>query len=107
VRGLAISSTKRNAAAPAVPTVAESGVPGFEVSSWFAFFSPARTPPDIIKKISADTVAALADPAVNSRLEGLGYTVIGSTPEDLAAHLQSDINKWGPVIKDAGIRIDG
>jgi tripartite-type tricarboxylate transporter receptor subunit TctC len=107
VRGLAVSSAKRNAAAPAVPTVAEAGVPGFEVSSWFAFFSPARTPPDIIKKISADTVAALADPAVKSRLEGLGYTVIGSTPEDLATHLQSDIDKWGPVIKDAGIRIDG
>jgi tripartite-type tricarboxylate transporter receptor subunit TctC len=107
VRGLAISSTKRNAAAPAVPTVAEAGVPGFEVSSWFAFFSPARTPPDIVKKISADTVAALADPVVKSRLEGLGYTVIGSTPEDLATHLQSDIEKWGPVIKDAGIRIDG
>ena len=107
VRGLAISSTKRNAAAPTVPTVAEAGVPGFEVSSWFAFFAPARTPPDIIKKINADTVAALADPAAKSRLEGLGYTVIGSTPEDLATHLQSDINKWGPVIKDAGIRIDG
>ena len=78
-----------------------------EVSSWFAFFSPARTPPDIIRKISADTVAALADQAVKSRLEGLGYTVIGSTPEDLATHLRSDIDKWGPVIKDAGIRIDG
>jgi tripartite-type tricarboxylate transporter receptor subunit TctC len=107
VRGLAISSTKRNAAAPAVPTVAEAGVPGFEVSSWFAFFAPAKTPPEIVKKISADTVAALADPAAKSRLEQLGYTVIGSTAEELAAHLRSDIDKWGPVIKDAGIRVDG
>jgi tripartite-type tricarboxylate transporter receptor subunit TctC len=107
VRGLAISSTTRNAAAPTVPTVAEAGVPGFEVSSWFAFFAPARTPPDIVRKINTDTVAALADPAARSRLEQLGYTVIGSTPDGLATHLQSDINKWGPVIKDAGIRIDG
>jgi tripartite-type tricarboxylate transporter receptor subunit TctC len=107
VRGLAISSAKRNAAASALPTVAEAGVLGFEVSSWFAFFLPARTPPDIVKKINADTVAALADPAVKTRLELLGYTVIGSTADELAIHLQSDIDKWGPVIKDAGIRIDG
>jgi tripartite-type tricarboxylate transporter receptor subunit TctC len=107
VRGLAISSAKRNPAAPALPTVAEAGVPGFEVSSWFAFFAPAKTPPDIVRRTNADTVAALADPAVKSRLEFLGYTVIGSTADELATHLRSDIDKWGPVIKDAGIRIDG
>ncbi len=107
VRGLGVSSAKRNAAAAELPTVAEAGVPGFEVSSWFAFFAPARTPPDIVKKINADTVAALADPAVKSRLEQLGLTVIGSSTQDLATHLQSEITKWGAVIKDAGIRVDG
>jgi len=107
LRGLAISSAKRNAAAPELPTVAEAGVPGFEVSSWYAFFLPAKTPPDIVRKINADTVAGLAAPAVKSRLELLGYTVIGSTADELAAHFQADIDKWGPVIKDAGIRIDG
>jgi len=107
LRGLAISGAKRTAAAPELPTVAEAGIPGFEVSSWYAFFLPAKTPPDIIRKINADTVASLADPAVKSRLEMLGYTVIGSTAGELANHLQADIDKWGPVIKDAGIRIDG
>ncbi len=106
VRGLAISSAGRNAAAPELPTVAEAGVPDYEVSSWFVFLLPARTPPDIVRKISADTVAALADPAVKARLEQLGYTVIGSTAEGLAAHLRSDIDKWGPLIKAAGIRIE-
>ena len=91
VRGLGVSSAKRNAAAAELPTVAEAGVPGFEVSSWFAFFAPARTPPDIIK----------------SRLEQLGLAVIGSSTQDLASHLQSEITKWGAVIKDAGIRVDG
>jgi tripartite-type tricarboxylate transporter receptor subunit TctC len=105
MRGLAISGAKRVAVAPDIPTVAEAGVPGFEVSSWFAYFVPAKTPPEIVRKMSADTVAALADPAARQRLGQLGYEVIGSTPEQLKAHLQSEIDKWSPVIKGAGIRI--
>jgi tripartite-type tricarboxylate transporter receptor subunit TctC len=105
VRGLGVSSAKRNPAAPQLPTVAET-VPGFEVSSFYGLFLPARTPADIIGKISADTVASLAEPAVKGRLEQLGYSVMGSTPEGLAGHLQAEIDKWGPVIKAAGIRID-
>ncbi len=84
----------------------EAGVPGFEVSSFYGLFLPIRTPADIVRKINADTVTALADPPIKGRLEQLGYAVIGSTAEDLAAHLQSEIDKWGPVIKGAGIRID-
>jgi tripartite-type tricarboxylate transporter receptor subunit TctC len=106
LRGLAISGAKRVAVAPDIPTVAEAGVPGFEVSSWFGFFVPAKTPTSIVQKMSADTVAALADPAARRRLEQLGHTVIGSTPDGLAAHLRSEIDKWDPVIKGAGIRID-
>jgi tripartite-type tricarboxylate transporter receptor subunit TctC len=105
VRGLAVSSAKRNPAAPELPTVSET-VPGFEVSSFYGLFLPARTPADIVGKVSADTVASLAEPAVKARLEQLGYTVTGSTPEGLASHLQAEIDKWGPVIKAAGIRID-
>ena len=66
IRGLAISGAKRVAVAPDIPTVAEAGVPGFEVSSWFGFFVPAKTPPDIVRKMSADTAAALADPAART-----------------------------------------
>jgi tripartite-type tricarboxylate transporter receptor subunit TctC len=105
MRGLAISGAKRVSVAPDIPTVAEAGVPGFEVSSWFAYFVPAKTPPEIVRKMSADTAAALADPAARQRLGQLGYEVIGSTPEQLKAHLQSEIDKWSPVIKGAGIRI--
>jgi tripartite-type tricarboxylate transporter receptor subunit TctC len=107
VRALAVSSAQRNAAAPEVPTVTEAGVPGFEVSSWFGFLVPKRTAPEIVRKINADTVAALAGPPVKARLEQLGYTVIGSTIDEFAAYLQADIDKWDPVIKGAGIRIDG
>jgi tripartite-type tricarboxylate transporter receptor subunit TctC len=106
IRGLAISGAKRVDVAPDIPTVAEAGVPGFEVSSWFAFFVPAKTPPAIVQKMSSDAAAALADPAARQRLGQLGYEVIGSTPDQLKAHLQSEIDKWSPVIKGAGIRIE-
>ncbi len=106
VRGLAVTTARRIRAAPELPTVAEAGVPGFDVSSWFALYVPARTPPGIIARINADAVAALQHASVRPRLDELGSEVIGSTPEALAAHLKSEMDKWGPVIKDAKIRIE-
>jgi tripartite-type tricarboxylate transporter receptor subunit TctC len=103
VRALAVTGSRRIAAAPDVPTVAEAALPGFEVSSWFAFFVPARTPPAITAKMNADCVTALADPAVRGRLEQLGYDVASSTPDELAALLRAEIVKWGAVLKRAGI----
>jgi tripartite-type tricarboxylate transporter receptor subunit TctC len=105
LRGLAVTSAKRSPALPELPPIAEAGIPGFDVSSWYAFFVPARTPPEIVARMHADTVAALNDPATRSRLEQLGVVVIGSTPTQLATFLQSEMEKWGPVIKDAGITI--
>ena len=105
VRGLAVSTAERFPTAPDLPTVAESGVPGFDVSSWYALFVPAKTPPDVVRKINADTVAALADGGVRARLEPLGVLVASSTPQELAALLKSEMDKWGPVIKAAGITI--
>jgi tripartite-type tricarboxylate transporter receptor subunit TctC len=105
LRGLAVTTAKRTPAAPHLPPIAEEGVPGFDVSSWYAFLAPARTPPDVVRKMHADTVAALADPATRSRLEQLGVVVVGSTPEELAHHLKSEMDKWGPIIKAAGISI--
>src|SRR5215813_590657 len=104
LRGLAVTTAKRTPALP-VPTIAESGLPGFDVSSWYAFLAPARTPRDIIHKMHADTVTALTDPVTKERLEQLGVVVVGSTPQQLAAHLQVEMEKWGPVIKAAGITI--
>jgi tripartite-type tricarboxylate transporter receptor subunit TctC len=104
-RGLAVTTAKRVPAVPDLPTIAEAGVPGFDVSSWFAFFLPAKTPPPIVAKMHADIVAALAYPPVKERLEPLGAALVGSTPEELARHIKSEMDKWGPVIKEAGISI--
>jgi tripartite-type tricarboxylate transporter receptor subunit TctC len=105
-RGLAVTSAKRAPAAPDLPTIAEAGVPGFDVSTWFAFFVPAKTPAAIIKKMNEDTVAALGQPMVKERLEQLGAALVGSTPAELAAFLKSEMDKWGPVIREAKIRAD-
>jgi tripartite-type tricarboxylate transporter receptor subunit TctC len=91
-RGLAVTTLKRSGAAPDVPTLAEAGVPGFDVSAWFGFYAPAKTPKEIVQKLNTDIV---------------GADVVGSTPEGLAQHIKSEMDKWGPVIRDAGIRIDG
>jgi len=106
VRGLAVTTRERVAVVPDIPTIAESGVPGFDVMSWFGFFVPARTPQDIVARINADTNAALAHPSVKTRLEELGATPKGSTPAELANFLKSEIEKWGPVIREAKIRVD-
>jgi tripartite-type tricarboxylate transporter receptor subunit TctC len=106
LRGLAVTTKDRVAAVPEIPTIAESGVPGFDVFSWFGFFVPAKTPPDVVARINADTNAALVHPPVKSRFEELGANPKGSTPAELAAFLQSEIDKWGPVIREAKIRVE-
>ena len=103
VRGLAVTTAKRSPAAPDVPTLAESGLPGFDVPGWYAFFVPAKTPAEIVRKMHADTAKVLAEPAIKKRLEELGLFVIGSTPEQLGQYLKAEMDKWGPIIKDAGI----
>jgi tripartite-type tricarboxylate transporter receptor subunit TctC len=103
VRGLAVTTAKRTDLAPELPTVAESGVLGFDVTGWFAFFVPARTSRAIVEKIHVDTVTALSDPAVKSKLENIGMVAVGSTPEELAVLLEAELEKWRPVIKEANI----
>jgi tripartite-type tricarboxylate transporter receptor subunit TctC len=94
------------AVVPDIPTIDEAGVPGFDVSSWFGFFVPVKTPPDIIAKLNADTNAALAHASVKPRFDDLGATPKGTTPEQLAAFLKSEMDKWGPVIRDAKIKVE-
>ena len=93
LRGLAVTGAKSDPVAPELPTMAEAGVPGYEVSSWHGLFVPARTPPEIVRKISADTIAALADPVVKSKLEQAGYMAVGSSPDELQTLLKSEIDK--------------
>jgi tripartite-type tricarboxylate transporter receptor subunit TctC len=105
LRALGVTTAARVAAAPEVPTIAEAGVPGYDTSSWFAFFVPAKTPPEIIRKMHADTVAALAEPQVRAKLDALGVVVVGSTPEQLGTHLKAEMERWAPVIKAANIKV--
>ena len=106
LRGLAVTTKDRIAVAPEMPTIAESGVPGFDVFSWFGFFVPAKTPPEIVAKINTDANAALAFPSVKQRFEDVGAVPKGSTPAELAAFLKSEIDKWGPVIRNARIKVE-
>ncbi len=106
LRGLAVTTSKRAAAVPDMPTVGESGVPGFNVSAWYALAAPAKIPAEIARKINADTVAALAYPATRDSLEKLGVVVVGSTAAEFAAFLRTEMEKWRPVIEEAGITIN-
>jgi tripartite-type tricarboxylate transporter receptor subunit TctC len=104
LRVLGVTTAKRSPAAPEVPTFAESGLPGFDVPGWYALFVPAKTPPEIVRRMHTDTAAALAEPAVKKKLEDLGLFVIGSTPDELGRILKADMDKWGPIIKEAGLQ---
>ena len=106
LRGMAVTTAARQPEVPELPAIAEF-VPGYDVSSWFALFVAAKTPPEIIAKLHRDAVAALHHPPVKARYAQLGASVVASTPAELAAHLKSEMERWGPVIKAAGIRADG
>jgi tripartite-type tricarboxylate transporter receptor subunit TctC len=106
IKALANMSPKRSASMPDIPTADETGVPGLYMSGWFGFFAPKGTPKDIVAKLNAATVEALADPAIQKRFEELGLDVAPreqQTPEGLAAFQKIEIAKWWPIIKAAGI----
>jgi tripartite-type tricarboxylate transporter receptor subunit TctC len=102
LRGLAVTSHKRQPWAPDLPTLAEAGLPDFEVSTWYGLVAPARSPPEILGKISADAARAVHEPEFVEQLDKIVTTAVGSTPQQLARHLKSEMDKWGPVI--AGMR---
>ena len=106
LRALAVTTPQRFPSVPEIPTIAESGVPGFDVSSWYGFFVPAKTPAPIVARMHADTAALLAEPALKDQLEKLGVMVVGSTPQALATQLKSEIDKWAPIIRDSRIKAE-
>jgi tripartite-type tricarboxylate transporter receptor subunit TctC len=106
VRALATTGAERSAAEPELPTIAEAGVPGYAVDSWQGVFLPAKTPAEIINKMSADITAALAVPAIKDKLARTAYAAQGSSPNELQKWLQADTAKWSAVIKTAGIKVD-
>jgi tripartite-type tricarboxylate transporter receptor subunit TctC len=106
VRVLATGGPKRDVAAPDVPSIAEAGVPGYDVTAWQALFVPAKTPPEVVRKISADTNTALANPAIRDKLAETGYAAGGSSPEELGTLLKSEIVRWSALVKSVGITLD-
>ena len=106
LKALGVSSLQRAAAAPNVPTVAESGLPGFEVVQWFAIYAPAKTPREIVAKLNAEINRALNQPNVKSEFTRQGFDVDNKTPEEFARYMQAETVKWTKLIKAAGIRVD-
>lgn len=104
VRSIVMTGAKRSPAAPNIPTMAEAGLPGFEVSTGFGMFAPAKTPRPIIKRLHAEVVKSLQSAAVRQSLAGQGAEPVGSTPEEYDAFVRAEIAKWAKVCKDAGIQ---
>ena len=105
LRGLAVTTKERAPAIPELPTIAET-LPGYETYSWNAFFAPAGTPKPVIDRLNAAALAALADPEIAAKLKDLSTIVVGSTPEQLATHVQAELAKWAPVVKASGAQLD-
>ncbi len=106
VLAIGVSGVKRTALLPDTPTVAESGVPGFEVNVWFGMQVPAGTPPAIVKQVNGELVKIFREPDVTKRFNDQGVEVVASTPEEFSKLLQSEVAKWSKLIKDANIRIE-
>ena len=106
LRALGVTTTKRSAALPDVPTIAEAGLPGYEVAPWFAVFVPAGTPKPIIDKMHAALIEGMKQPDVRSRFETIGAEPIGSTPEELGVHLARESARWSKLISERGIKLD-
>jgi tripartite-type tricarboxylate transporter receptor subunit TctC len=106
LRAIGVTTLKRSSALPEVPAIAEAGLPGYELSPWFAVYMPAGTPQPIVDKMNAALLEAMKLPEVRARFASIGAEPIGSTPQQLASHLAAEMAKWGKIIQDRGIRAD-
>lgn len=103
---LAVTTAKRSKLLPDVPTVAESGLPGYEAMPWLGFVAPANTPDAVVNKFHAELMEVLKEPAVQEKFQNLGLEIIGNNPSEFASFLQKDIVKWAKVVKDSGAKAD-
>jgi tripartite-type tricarboxylate transporter receptor subunit TctC len=106
LRALATTGPKRAAVLPELPTMIESGVPGFESTAWFGLAMPAGTPKEIIARMNADGQKAAKAPDFIKRMSDLGYEIVSGTPEQMAAMIQDEIRRWGPIVKASGAKVD-
>jgi tripartite-type tricarboxylate transporter receptor subunit TctC len=105
VRALGVAARQRIPQLPDVPTIAESGVPNFEASSWFGLVAPARTPAPIVERLAAETAKAVQDPEMRARFDQLGARLVGNSPSEFAHLVARERASWGEVIKSAGIKL--
>jgi len=106
LRALGITSSRRFPQSPEVPTIAEAGIPGYAVDSWNGLFAPAGTPPEIVNRVSAAIQQGFRDPALRKRMEDIGATPVGDTPEQFRALVQSEQQKWGNFVRQTGIKVE-
>jgi tripartite-type tricarboxylate transporter receptor subunit TctC len=106
LRPLAVTTTSRSAAAPQVPTMVEAGVPGFDISNWFAYFVPAATPSEVIGKLGAEINRALKQEDVKEKLASAGAEAMGTSPEELAKFMRTESTKFAGLIRSSGAKLD-
>ena len=106
VRPIAVTSAKRSLSFPELPTVSESGVPGYEVTSWNGMLAPAGTPPEIVRRLNTELNRIISEPEMNKRMLANGYEAVGGPPEKFGEWIRSETAKWAPVVKKAGVRVD-
>jgi tripartite-type tricarboxylate transporter receptor subunit TctC len=106
LKPIAVGTTKRVPSAPDVPTTVEAGLPDLQTENWYGMVAPAKTPPQVIAVLNKAAVEAMKDPAVASKLSAQGATLIGDTPDQFRAFMDSEIKKWAKVIKDAGVKTE-
>ena len=106
LRPLAVTGAQRSPATPEVPTIAESGYPGFEASAWYGVLAPAGTSKAIVMRLNGELLHALKMPEVKDRLENVGFDLVGSSPEAFGAYMKSEIDKWARVVKASGVKAE-
>jgi tripartite-type tricarboxylate transporter receptor subunit TctC len=106
VRAIAVTGPRRFPELPEVPTVAESGIPGYSATGWYGLFAPAGTSPELVRRISAEAARAFRSPDAKEKLAQIGTDPVGSTPEEFVSFLRAEIAKWSKVVKEANIRFE-
>jgi tripartite-type tricarboxylate transporter receptor subunit TctC len=106
LRGLAVTTAKRSPSTPDLPTVSEAGVNGYEAGTWYGLLAPSGTPKEVVSRLHAESMKYLGSPDVKQRLDNAGFEAIGTTPEQFGAYIRTETEKWGKVVRAAGVRVE-